>query len=139
VVGCAIGNLIIFVSIRQLSGIITLKRKPKPKHKQFLSKEELDKVKRPEIVIFCFFLIPMMPTSALTFIFADSKISLIRYMIASMLGTVPAAIVYAVLGDHLSQGNYTTAIVIGVILIIAIVFFMIFKKKLKNSILKQSS
>ena len=137
--GCAIGNLFVFVSVRQLSGIITPHVRHRPKHKKLLSKEQLEKIKRPELAVFLFFLIPGLPKSALPYLFATTKISLLKYMAASVAGSAPAAVMYALLGDHISKGNYTTAIVIAAVVLVVILTILLFKNKIMNKIMQEGS
>ena len=143
IVGSSLGNLFVFVSIRRLRSLISphIKRKPKKesKRREFLSREQLEKIKRPELLVFFCFLMPGMPQSALTYLFATTKISIRRYMLASIAGSIPPAIVYATLGDHLSEGNFTTSIIIAAILVVVIVITLLFRKKITKKIIEESS
>lgn len=135
--GCVLGNLFVFVSVRQLGGLITPHiRHKKTKHKKLLSKERLKKIKRPEIVAFFCFLIPGL-SSMLPYLFAGTKISLVKYLLAAFVGNIPSAMFYVFLGDRMSQGNYTTAILVAAVAVVAILALLPFRKKIMNKIMQE--
>jgi len=135
--GCAVGNLFVFVSIRHLSGVITPRFRRNSKRKTLLPKEQLEKMKRPEIVVFLCFLIPGMPNSAVPYLFAATKITLLKYMAASVLGNAPAAFVYAILGNRISSGDHTTAIVMGAVILATVLTLLLFRQKIMAKIIQQ--
>ena len=137
--GFALGNIIVFISIRQLRGLITPHFKHKSKHKELFSKTQLEKMKRPWIVVFFCFLIPGMPSTALTYLFASTKIPIHKYIFAATAGTAPSAFLYVFFGDHLSEGNYTEAIIFAGVFVIVLLFFLIFKKRILNIIIRRST
>ena len=145
-IGCALGNLFVFISVRQLHGMITphlshlIKHKTKKESKQdkLLSIEQLNKLQRPWLIVLFCFLIPGMPTTPITYLFARSKIPVYKFILATVTGSAPVAIVYAVLGNHLSEGNYTNAIIMTCIIIAIITGILIFRKRILNSILHQN-
>ena len=134
--GVVVGNLFVIFSVRQLSGLFKPKVKQGAKHKNLLSKESLERIKKPEILIFFLFLLPF-PSGVVPYLFAQTKISIVRYIAAVIAGSIPASIVYAVLGDHISKGNHTTAIVMAGILIVALLIFLPFKNKLMNKLMSE--
>ena len=136
ITGVAVGNLFVIFSVRQLSGLFKPKAAHDAKHKKILSKENLERIKRPEIVIFFLFLLPF-PSGVVPYLFAQTKIPTVRYMAAVIAGSIPSSIIYAVLGDHISKGNHTTAIVIAVVLLVALLIFLPFKDKLMNKLMSE--
>ena len=131
--GIVIGNLFVIVSVRQLCGLMP-KLMHGTKHKGILSKESLEKIKRPEILIFFMFLLPF-PSGIIPYLFAQTKISMVKYMAAVIAGSTPAAVIYAVLCDHITKGNSTTVIVIIAVLIVALLIFLPFKNKIMSKLM----
>ena len=141
--GRSIGNLFVFISVRRLRGHFSSyfksKQNNKPKSKKFLSSDQLQKMKRPELFVFFCYLIPGMPASATTYLFAATKVSLTKYMLASILGSIPSALVYTILGSHISRGNFTTSIIIAAALAVAVLIIFLFRKKITSKIIEQGS
>jgi len=135
--GVALGNLFVVFSVRRLHNLIRSKRKKDPKRKKALSKERLEKIKRPEIAAFFLVLMPFVSTVG-PYLFAETKVKLGRYIIAVIAGSIPSTIVYVFLGDRISRGNYTIAIIIGAIVIVALVFILLFRKKIMDKIMAES-
>jgi len=136
IAGVAVGNLFVIFSVRQLSGLFKPKETHGAKHMNILSKKNLERIKKPEIVIFFLFLLPF-PSGVVPYLFAQTKISTVKYISAVIAGSIPSSVVYAVLGDHISKGNHTTAIVIAVVLIVALLIFLPFKNKLMKLLMSQ--
>jgi len=135
--GVTLGNLFVVVSIRNLHNIIPFKKKSDTKPHKLLSKEKLDRIKRPEIVAFFLVLLPWV-SSVGPYVFAETKVSLWKYLIAVILGSIPSTIMYVFLGDRISGGNYTTAIIIGVIVVAVLVPVLLFRKKILAKIMDES-
>jgi len=139
--GCVLGNLFVFVFVRQLSGIFTLhlphrKHKHKPEHKKLISKETIEKLKRPEIVAFFLFLIPG-PSGMIPYLFAETKVSLPKYLAAVVAGSLPSALVYVFLGERISSGNYTTAIIGAAVLVVALLVLLLFRKRIMGKVMAE--
>jgi len=134
--GIALGNLFVVISIRQLDTLIKPKAKPRTKPKKFPLKERLATIKRPEIVAFFFFMIPWLSSTG-PYLFAETKVSLGKYVIAVVLGSLPATLMYVFLGDRISGGNYTAAIVMGVIVLVALLIILPFRKKIMDKIIQE--
>ncbi|MCL2408600.1 MAG: VTT domain-containing protein [Oscillospiraceae bacterium] len=135
--GIALGNIFVVVSVRQLHSLIPAKRKQDPKRKKLLSKEKLDKVKRPEIAAFFLVLLPWV-SSVGPYLFAQTNVSLGKYIIAVIAGSIPSTIIYVFLGDHISRGNYTTAIITAAVAVVVILFILLFRKKIIDKIMGES-
>ncbi|MCL2367293.1 MAG: VTT domain-containing protein [Oscillospiraceae bacterium] len=138
--GIALGNLFVVVSVRQLQGLLPHREKKEKKstdRKKIISKERLEKVKRPEIIAFFLVLLPFV-SSVGPYLFAETKISLSKYIIAVIAGSIPSTFMYVFLGDHISKGNYTEVIIIAGIAVVAIVLVLIFRKKLIAKIMGES-
>ena len=147
--GLILGNIIVFVAVRQMKGLfVPLFHKiehssasrssgKKRKHKKFISKEQLEKIKRPELVAFFFFLIPGIPNGIVPYVFAETKISLKKYIAVVALGSIPSTFLYTYLGDSVSNGNYTSAIIIACVVVVILLTVIIFRKKLMAFITRE--
>jgi len=135
--GIALGNLFVVTSVRSLNNLIPKKKKDDTRPSKFLSKEKLAKIKRPEIVAFFLVLIPF-ASSVGPYLFAETKISLWKYLIAVILGSIPSTIVYVFLGDRISGGNYTSAIIIAAVVIVILACVLLFRKKILAKIMNES-
>ena len=135
--GIALGNMIVIFAVRRIDSYFGGRIKHKAKHHGALSKENLEKIQKPEIVAFFLFLIPFI-SGAGPYLFAETKVKLLKYIIAVIAGSIPQTIIYVILGERISQGSYTTAIIIGAIFIAAVVFILIFRKKIMNLILSDT-
>jgi len=118
--------------------IITEILKRQASGKSLALRERIDKIKKPELVAFFFTLIPFL-SSFSAYLFAETKVSIKRYIIAVVLGNIPSAALYMFLGSHISDSNYTYVIVIGSIAVLAIAIALIFRKKLTEKIFETSS
>ena len=127
--GIALGNLFVVFFVRELGHLFARRKRHKSKNKNYLSKEELNKIKRPEIVAFFLFMIPFL-SGAGPYLFADTNVSMWKYIIAVIAGSLPFAFVYLFLGTRLSAGNHMTAIIIAAIILLLLVFILVFRKKL---------
>jgi len=132
--GIALGNVVVVFAIRRIDNFLAGKIKHKGKHHHMLSRENLERIKRPEIVAFFLFMIPFI-SGAGPYLFAETKVKLWKYIVAVVAGCIPTTIVYVFLGERISQGNYTTAIITASVLVIAMVLILIFRKKILNAIL----
>ena len=136
--GIALGNIFVVFTIRELGRLFSKRKKQPSKHKSHLSIEELDKIKRPEIVAFFLFMIPFI-SGAGPYLFAETKVPMGRYLLAVITGSIPSAILYIFLGERISSGSYTTAIITAAVIVIAIVLVLVFKKQIMAKIMDSGS
>ena len=132
--GITLGNIAVIFFMRRIEGFLTKRIKHNVKHNGLLSKENLDKIKRPEIVAFFLFLIPFI-SGVGPYLFAETNVKLWKYLTAVLAGSIPQTIIYVILGARISQGSYTAAIIIAAIFAVAVAFIIIFKKKIMNLIM----
>jgi len=132
--GYMLGTSFVFLSVREVRGKLRLYRKPKPKQNKLLSKEKLESIKRPGIVVFFCVLVPGVG-SMTPYLFAETKISLPRYLLAAAAGNLPFIMMYVFLGERVSSGNYATAIVAAGLVLVAIVILLLFRKKIMEKVL----
>ncbi|MDR2590588.1 MAG: VTT domain-containing protein [Oscillospiraceae bacterium] len=133
--GVALGNLFVVFFMRKFASLFRSNKKKKiKKNNESSLKDKVNRIKRPEIIAFFLFMIPFV-SSAGPYLFAETNVKLWKYIVAVVLGTLPTAVLYVFLGNTVSQGNYTSSIVIAAIFVVAIIFILIFRKKLLNTIL----
>jgi len=133
--GISLGNLAVIFFMRRIEGILTRRIKHNVKHNGPLSKESLDKIKRPEIVAFFLFMIPYI-SGVGPYLFAETNVKLWKYIAAVVAGSIPQTIIYVILGDRISQGSYTAAIVIAAIFVVVVLCILVFKKRIMNLIMQ---
>lgn len=126
--GYMIGNTIVFVLIRRFGDIFlpfnTVNKKIRKKSRWdllFSIKSE-----NVEFMAFLLFLIPGIPNGILPYIFAKSRITLPRYLLAILLAGTPAILICTLVGERIADGDiYTAAIVFGIFVIIALLVLVL--------------
>ncbi|MDR0875387.1 MAG: VTT domain-containing protein [Clostridiales Family XIII bacterium] len=146
IAGTILGNLIVFTVLRQLKSAFSSffkergergemdEQAGKPKKNRLLSIAKLNQMKHPEYVAFLLFLIPGLPNGILPYIFAQTKITTVRYLISVSAACVPATLLCTWLGERISKGDYRTAIILAVVFIIIIGIVLIFRKRIMAKI-----
>ena len=134
--GIAVGNLLVIVSMRQLSGLFVSKKRHEEKPQKLLSRERLKSIRKPEIAAFFLVMIPFL-SGVGPYLFAETRVSLGKYIIAVVLGCIPFTLVYVFLGDRISQGDSTVAIITGVIVAVVLVIVLLFRKKIMEKIMQE--
>ncbi|MCL2864127.1 MAG: VTT domain-containing protein [Lachnospiraceae bacterium] len=135
--GITLGNIFVMVYVRQVGGWIDAKRKHQAKPKPNKTAERFQKIKRPEIAVFFLFLLPFV-SSLGPYMFARTKVVLWKYSLAVLAGSIPSTVMYIFLGDRISAGHYTAAIITAAIVAVVCVFILIFRKKLMEKILDET-
>jgi uncharacterized membrane protein YdjX (TVP38/TMEM64 family) len=142
--GSILGNMIVFIALRQFSTTIDhifpsrrRKREEKarrPRRKSrlpfFLNPESLNRMPHPELVAFYVYLIPGIPNGVLPHIFARTKVSFARYLIAVVAGNAPSTLVCTLVGDRLAHGDWRGAVIIIVIFAACIGVALLLRRKL---------
>lgn len=126
--GYMIGNTIVFVLIRRFGDIFlpfnTVNKKIRKKSRWdllFSIKSE-----NVEFMAFLLFLIPGIPNGILPYIFAKSRITLPRYLLAILLAGTPTILICTLVGERIADGDiYTAAIVFGIFVIIALLVLVL--------------
>jgi len=136
--GIVIGNLFVVISVRQLHGLIALKRKSGSQQKKSGSKEKLEKIKKPEVVAFFLFLIPFL-SGVGPYLFAETRVSLSKYIIAVVAGSIPSAVIYVFLGNRISSEDHTAAIITAALFLIVMLFILVFRKKIMGKIMGEDN
>lgn len=132
VVGFALGNLVIFLLVRQFRKIFhpALHRQEKNAKHKLPSIESLNQMAHPEYLAFFLYVIPFMPNGFLPYLFAQTRITPLKYLAATTLASIPSTILCTWMGESLAKGNYVTSLIlVGVLALLAVIAF-IFKKPL---------
>jgi uncharacterized membrane protein YdjX (TVP38/TMEM64 family) len=142
--GSILGNMIVFIALRQFSTTIDSifpsrrekreKKAQRPKKKRrlpfFLNPESLDRMPHPELVAFYVYLIPGIPNGVLPHIFARTKVSFARYLMAVVAGNAPSTLVCTLVGDCLAHGNWQGAVIIILVFAGCIGLALLLRRKL---------
>ncbi len=129
-IGCALGNTLVFSAMRQLKVIAAPLSEKMSRNKGWSGAEKLIQLKKPEIAATLLFLIPGVPNGIMPYLFAKTKITLPRYLLALVIGSIPSTFLCTLLGDRLSKGNYITAIVLAVIVVLTVGMVALFWKQI---------
>jgi uncharacterized membrane protein YdjX (TVP38/TMEM64 family) len=133
IVGSVLGNFIVFSFIRQARsafGSLFKERAKEAKPIKKLSVANLNRMKHPEYVAFFLCLIPGLPNGVLPYIFAESKVSIGRYILSIAAASVPSVLIFTWLGERLSKGDFKTAIILAAVFMVILVVVLIFKRKI---------
>ena len=133
-IGSILGNLLVFSSLRQLKSVLAPFFDRQNTHKRFLNPQKLSRAKHPVRIAFFFFLIPGIPNGIVPYVFAQTNISLAKYLIAVTAGSIPSTFLCTFLGDRLSHGKYSTAVVVAVAVVLIITVALLFKNKIMMKI-----
>lgn len=85
--------------------------------------------KKGIIIIFLIYLIPGVPKDLCTYAAGLSEIRLDRFLIVSLIGRSPGMMGSLLIGNQLVNGQYTSAIIIGIVAVVLCVLGLIFRKK----------
>jgi uncharacterized membrane protein YdjX (TVP38/TMEM64 family) len=142
-IGSILGNMIVFTALRQFSTTIDHifpKRRKKREEKArrprkkgrlpfFLNPESLNRMPHPELVAFYVYLIPVIPNGVLPHIFARTKVSFWRYLVAVTAGNAPSTLVCTIVGDRLAHGDWRGAVVIILIFVACVGIALMLRRK----------
>jgi uncharacterized membrane protein YdjX (TVP38/TMEM64 family) len=128
--GIVIGNILVFLAVRQSKNLLASFFKKEHAHQHFLSISTISRLSNPERVAFFCFLIPGFPNGIAPYIFAQTKVSFQKYIIAVIAGSIPSTFITTFLGDRISKGSHTASIIIAVLILIIVVMALVFKKQL---------
>lgn len=85
--------------------------------------------KKGIIIIFLIYLIPGVPKDLCNYAAGLSEIRLDRFLIVSLIGRSPGMMGSLLIGNQLVNGQYTSAIIIGIVAVVLCVLGLIFRKK----------
>lgn len=85
--------------------------------------------KKGIIIIFLIYLIPGVPKDLCNYAAGLAEIRLERFLIVSLIGRSPGMMGSLLIGNQLVNGQYTSAIVIGIVAVVLCILGVIFRKK----------
>ncbi|MDD6191258.1 MAG: VTT domain-containing protein [Firmicutes bacterium] len=96
--------------------------------------ETLEKIqgKKGIAAIFLIYLIPGVPKDLCNYVAGLSEIRLSRFLIVSLIGRSPGMMGSLLIGNQLMNGQYTSAVIIGVVAIVLCLLGIIFRKKVMD-------
>lgn len=105
----------------------------------FVSKKKLDSVKffhssaRRDLLAFIFFLIPGTPKDIFTYVMGFTDMKIPMWLFITFVGRFPAILLSAMSGNAIGEKNYTTFIIMIILIIVVCIagsiFYAIWKKK----------
>lgn len=141
ITGSLIGNAIIFVLVRQLKFTFNFKSLT---HEPKKSKSNWDFsfVRNSDNVVMLallLFLIPGIPNGILPYLFANTKITLPRYLLCVLTAGTPSIFLSIWVGERISKGDISTAVLVSGILVFISVFVVLMRKRLMAFLKKHSN
>lgn len=141
IIGGIVGNMIVFIVLRQVRSAFSAlfkERSAKIKKERFLSVNTLNRLKHPEYISFFFYLIPGIPNGILPYIFAQTHISIGKYLLSVSAASIPSVLLCTWLGERISKGDYRTAVILAAVFIVILIIVLIFRKKITDKIEKST-
>lgn len=146
IVGYILGNVVVFVALRQFGQVLgpLFPRKSKPKkvasskQKKF-SLQRITQMEHPQRAAFLLYLIPGIPNGILPYLFARSKITFLQYLVAVVSASVPSVLLCTWLGERLSKGDWLSAILIAVAVVALAGIALLFKNKIMGAMSSQKA
>lgn len=85
---------------------------------------------RGAAILFCGYLIPGMPKDILNYVAGLSDIKYKAYIVMCMIGRMPGMLASIIIGNQVFDGDYTSAVVIAVVMIATCTICLIFRHRL---------
>ncbi|WP_314063212.1 VTT domain-containing protein [uncultured Vagococcus sp.] len=134
--GYVLGNTIIFLGVRQFKktfGMFFASRlKESKKKNKFFDFNKIKEMEKPELLVFASYVIPGVPNGILPYMFAQTEITLSRYLISMSLASLPSTIMWTWLGDSVLKKNYAIMGIIAVVVLLILVISLIFKRQIQE-------
>ncbi len=119
--------------------LVLVKRFGRPLVSYFVSDQQMERFsilnheRKLEILVFLLFLLPGIPKDLLTYVVPLTRMNPLHFLFLATIARMPALAASVMVGDQLTKGNYTTAVVICVIaVIVAFAGFLIRERVLKK-------
>ncbi len=133
-IGCVLGNSLVFLGMRQFKKTFSELFAPNPNKKKkpnkFLSVATISRMPRPALIAFLLFLIPGIPNGILPYIFSQTKITYPRFILSVACASTPSILLCSILGERIYAQDYTTAIILGAVVVVLAVVFFLFRNKI---------
>ncbi len=124
--GYVLANLFVFWSARKLGNRLD----------QVFSSSRTNRLrfitdaKHPGFVVALSCLLPFLPNGLVPYIAARTKISTLRFLIATILGCIPTLLLLCAIGNTLLLGNYKMVIFLSALLVIGVLLLYLFRNQL---------
>lgn len=92
--------------------------------------------KRCLVIMFGLLIVPALPKDFLAFLVPFTKVKTYEYLILNLIARAPVTIFSVIVGDSLMSGNFTLAIILGVIAATIGLICIIFNKKIVQILTK---
>lgn len=136
--GYVLGNTVIFLGVRQFKktfGLFFASRMTQSKKKnKFFDFNKIKEMEKPEWLVFASYVIPGVPNGILPYMFAQTEITLSKYLISMTLASLPSTIMWTWLGDSVLKKNYVIIGIIAAVLVLIVVISFIFKNNIQEKI-----
>lgn len=141
IIGYILGNSIVFIIVRQINKafmpyIPKFTKKNTKKNKWDFS--FLKESKHAARMAFILFLIPGLPNGILPYLFARTKISLPRYLLSIVLAGIPSILICSSIGQQLSVGDTSSALIILSLLVLIATTVFLFRKQFMQYLREKS-
>lgn len=135
-VGCVLGNMLVFGALRQFKNTLGGFFKPKPSLKggKWLDANKIRQMKNPEVMALLLYFIPGMPNGVLPYLFAGTSITFVRFLLCVTLASAPSVLVSAWLGQSLSHKNYLLAALLAGGMVVAVALLLLFRGRLMDKL-----
>jgi len=127
IIGFIIGGAITFFIARKLGRPFVIKVVSKEAMTKF---NNYDGLKR-DIMLFIFFLAPLFP-DAMCYVAGLTNIKYSRFLTISVLGRIPAIIVFSLAGKSFANTNYLFGIILILIILIFTTIIIIYRTKIED-------
>jgi uncharacterized membrane protein YdjX (TVP38/TMEM64 family) len=126
-VGIILGNFIVMYVMRKLGNIFLPIFRKKKRTSEF---NFIKSSKRVGLLVFLLFIIPGIPNGILPYYFANARISIRKYLMYVTLASIPSILSCTLIGESAIKGNYKLAGIIALVLFIAAIMTLLYRKKI---------
>ncbi|HPQ45798.1 MAG TPA: VTT domain-containing protein [Clostridia bacterium] len=130
--GFLLGNVMVFVLVRQIKVALNFKWL-KREDKLTKSRWDFSFIRKSDnlmFMAFLLFLIPGVPNGILPYIFANTRISLPKFLLCAVTAGSPTILLSIYVGDRISKGDVKTAAITAAILIGMSLLVVLMRKKI---------
>lgn len=121
--GMVVGNGLVFAVARRFKW-----SNNKSSNKKNKSIAILDKIKNPDVALFFMYMLPGVPNGVVPYIYAQTKISLTKFMCIIGVASIPSILFSTCVGKLLLNGQYISAGVTTAVLGVVVVILMRYRE-----------
>jgi uncharacterized membrane protein YdjX (TVP38/TMEM64 family) len=132
VAGALISSAFVFVLVRRLGApfVQGMLGKKDNKWVHYL----MDENRGLDVLVLLLFMIPMLPKDLFTYIFPLTKIRPFNFLLLSTVARTPSIVASSFFGGAIAQGDYSGAIIIGVVAGVLALLVIIFNKQVMAAV-----